>query len=172
MIFRLFSINNEKKTFFGCFHGFCLFAVCQQCSALNQRCSEMFITESVMTRDVKIKVGCYSSDHRLKHKNLWISAENDWISMRAQPGQHIWFIVFYVTLLWLSHRTRHSVLKLTNWTEVEPCKHLEFSLDELLNIILLRQRNKNRKFEFFVAQVTSSEVWELPTQLMLHMISL
>ena len=46
----------------------------------------MFITESVMTRDVKIKVGWYSSEHRWKRKNLGISAENDWISMRAQPG--------------------------------------------------------------------------------------
>ena len=46
----------------------------------------MFITESVMIRDVKIKVGWFSSEHRWKRKNLWISAENDWISMRAQPG--------------------------------------------------------------------------------------
>ena len=46
----------------------------------------MFITESVMTRDVKIKVGWFSSEHRWKRKNLWISAENDWISMRARPG--------------------------------------------------------------------------------------
>ena len=47
----------------------------------------MFITESVMTRDVKIKVGWFSSEHRWKRKNLWISAENDWISMRARPGK-------------------------------------------------------------------------------------
>ena len=85
-ISRLFSINIRKKHFFGFFHGLCLFAACQQCSALNQRCSEMFINESVMTSDVKIKVGWFSSEHRWKRKNLWISAENDWISMRAQPG--------------------------------------------------------------------------------------
>ena len=46
----------------------------------------MFITESDMTRDVKIKVGWYSSELRWKRKNFWISAENDWISLRAQPG--------------------------------------------------------------------------------------
>ena len=56
---------------------------------LNQRCSEMFITESVMTRNVKIKVGWYSSEHRWKRKNLWIIAENDWISMRAQAGTNV-----------------------------------------------------------------------------------
>ena len=76
----------KKKRFFGFFHGLCLFAGRQLYSALNQKCSEMFITESVMTRGVKIKVGWFSSEHRWKCKSLWISAENDWISMRAQPG--------------------------------------------------------------------------------------
>ena len=48
-----------------------------------------------MTRDVKIKVGWFSSEHRWKRKNLWISAENDWISMRAQPGT-IFFKLFLI----------------------------------------------------------------------------
>ena len=48
----------------------------------------IFSAESVMTRDVKIKVGWYSSEHSWKRKNLWISAKSGWRSMRAQAGYH------------------------------------------------------------------------------------
>ena len=65
----------------------------------------MFITKSVMTKDVKTKVGWYSSEHRWKRKDLWISAENDWKSMRAQSGLQIAFFskkhLFYIEkILW------------------------------------------------------------------------
>ena len=40
-----------------------------------------------MTIGVKIKVGWYSSEHRWKRENLWISAENDWMYMRAHPAR-------------------------------------------------------------------------------------
>ena len=72
----------------------------------------MFITESVMTRDVKIKVGWYRSEHRWKRTNLWISAESDWISMRAQHRLifrhfhlfNFWNPVRYCGICWKSSR--------------------------------------------------------------------
>ena len=51
------------------------------------RYSEMFNTESVMIRSVKIEINWYSFEHRWKRKLICINAENDWISMRAQPVQ-------------------------------------------------------------------------------------
>ena len=54
-----------------------------------------------MTRVVKIKVRWFSSEHRWKRKNLWISAENDWISMRAQPGLSFSHsLVILKTIVW------------------------------------------------------------------------
>ena len=90
-----------------------------------------------MTRDVKIKVGWFSSEHRWKRKHLWISAENDWISMRAQPGWLSDCLSFIFSLPWLICQT-----KIARFLQVscKSCKIMHYS-SRKCNILARLARN-------------------------------
>ena len=66
--FKFLSFHHQEEKIyiyiFLAFYGISLIVGCSQCSALNPRCSKMFITESVMATGVKTKVSCYSSEPR------------------------------------------------------------------------------------------------------------
>ena len=100
----------------------------------------MFITESVMTRDVKIKVGWFNSEHRWKRKNLWISAENDWISMRAQPG----------FLLKISTAQKRNIYTLTPLQQPGPIRSKNYSCHSLW------PENCSRKWVDFITPLQST----------------
>ena len=96
-IFCLFSII--KKLFLAAFMAFTSFSAASNVqrwirdvhkwSSLNQRCSEMFITESNMTTGVEIKVGWCIADHRWKPKSLSISEQNYWLKFKAHSGKTV-----------------------------------------------------------------------------------
>ena len=103
-----------------------------------------------MTRDVKIKVSWFSSEHCWKRKNLWISAKNDWISMRAQPGN---IYICYDITHWWNHFCRQRLKTQTALSLDHCCSKVVF------NSLLWSGLSFIWKYLFRTFKITGQWVW-------------